>query len=214
MVGLFFIPHFAMQPRFDFQDFLPSGSEALATAEGIDSGVGGVAPLYVRVPLKQGVENVGDADFERIKTVHEIVEKHVGKGKVISAASFTHYADSGFSREQIFSAVGPFLKHRFVTEDNKQALITAFIPTMIRSADLRKLVEATDADLRVSGIKDAQVTGLNVLTAYASTDIIGSLRNGLTAAVIVNIFVIGFAFRSVRVALLAIIPNLLPILGS
>lgn len=214
MVGLFFIPHFAMQPRFDFQDFLPSGSEALATAEGIDSGVGGVAPLYVRVPLKQGVENVGDDDFERIKTVHEIVEKHVGKGKVISAASFTHYADSGFSREQIFSAVGPFLKHRFVTEDNKQALITAFIPTMIRSADLRILVEATDAELRASGIEDAQVTGLNVLTAYASTDIIGSLRNGLTAAVIVNIFVIGFAFRSVRIAILAIIPNLLPILGT
>jgi hypothetical protein len=214
LVALFFLPHFAMEPRFDFQDFLPSNSQALETAEGIDNGVGGVAPLYVRVPLTQGVENVGDEDFERIKKVHEIVEKHAGQGKVISAASFTHYADSGFSREQIFSAVGPFLKHRFVTEDNKQALVTAFIPTMIRSGDLRQLVEAADAELKASGIKDAQVTGLNVLTAYASTDIIGNLRNGLSAAVVINIILIGFAFRSVRVGLLAIIPNLLPILGT
>ena len=214
MVAVFFIPHFAMQPRFDFQDFLPSGSQALETAEGIDSGVGGVAPLYVRVPLTEGVENVGDADFERIKKVHEIVESHVGKGKVISAASFTHYADSGFTREQIFSAVGPFLKQRFVTNDNKQAMVTAFIPTMMRSAEMRELVEATDADLAASGIEDAQVSGLNVLTSFASTDIIASLRNGLSAAVIVNIFVIGFAFRSWRIALIAVVPNLLPILGT
>ncbi|MBU1174000.1 MAG: MMPL family transporter [Alphaproteobacteria bacterium] len=214
LVVFMLVPHFLLQPRFDFQDFLPSNSEALQTAEGIDSGVGGVAPLYIRVPLKQGVENVGDEDFERIKKVHEIVESHVGKGKVISAASFTHYADSGFTREQIFSAVGPFLKRRFVTDDNKQAMVTAFIPTMMRSADLRAMVDATDAELRAAGIGDAQVSGLNVLTSYASTDIIGNLRNGLMIAIVVNLFVIGFAFRSVRIGLVAFIPNVLPILGT
>ncbi len=214
LVVLFFLPHFAMQPRFDFQDFLPRGSQALATAEGIDAGVGGVAPLYVRVPLKDGVENVGDADFERIRKVHEIVESHVGTGKVISAASFSHYAESGFTREQIFSAVGPFLKHRFVTEDNKQALITAFVPTMMRSAELHELVDSIDSDLQAAGFDDVYSSGLSILTSFASTDIITSLRNGLSIAIVVNIFIIGLAFRSLRVALLAIVPNLLPILGT
>lgn len=214
IVALSFIPHFAMQPRFDFQDFLPNDSDALETAEGIDSGVGGVAPLYIRVPLKEGVENVGDADFERIKKVHEIVESHVGEKKAISAASFTHYSDSGFTREQIFSAVGPFLKRRFVTDDNTQALVTAFIPTMVRSSEMRELVSGIDADLAAAGIGDAQVAGLHVLTTYASTDIIGSLRNGLMLAVFVNLFVIGLAFRSWRIALVSFIPNILPILGT
>ena len=214
LVALALIPHFILQPRFDFQDFLPSDSEALDTAEGIDEGVGGVAPLYIRVPLKQGVENVGDEDFERIKTVQDIVEKHVGKNKAISAASFTHYADSGFTREQIFSAVGPFLKRRFVTDDNTQALVTAFIPTMIRSSEMRKTVEGIDADLAAAGIDDAQVAGLQVLTTFASTDIIGNLRNGLFIAVLVNLFVIGFAFRSAKIALFAFIPNIMPILGT
>ena len=46
-------------------------------AEQIDAGVGGVAPLYVSVPLKQGMADVGDEDFATVTRVHEIVEKHL-----------------------------------------------------------------------------------------------------------------------------------------
>src|SRR5690606_24327759 len=112
---LLVIPYFLIQPRFSFEDVMASDSNALTAAEEIDAGVGGVAPLYVRVPLLEGVADVGDADFERILTVHRILEKHLGENKVISAAAFQHYSDSGFSREEIFNAVGPFLKRRFVT---------------------------------------------------------------------------------------------------
>ena len=68
--------------------------------------MGGVAPLYVSVPLKQGIADVGDEDFKTVQVVHDIVEKYLGDNKVISAAAFTHYQESGFTREQIFSAVG------------------------------------------------------------------------------------------------------------
>lgn len=207
-------PHFVMKPHFDFQDFLPNNSKAMATAEGIDDGVGGIAPIYVRVPLKDAVQNVTDSDFAAIEKVHAILESTIGAGKVISAASFSHYSNSGFSRDQIFNAVGPFLMHRFITVDNKEALITGFVPTVLRSEQLREIVQKTDAALASAGIADAQVAGFNVLTAFASTDIIGSLRTGLTAAILINIAVIGFAFRSWRVALLSVIPNFLPILGT
>ena len=116
------------------------------------------------------------------RSVHEIVESHVGEKKAISAASFTHYSDSGFTREQIFSAVGPFLKRRFVTDDNTQALVTAFIPTMVRSSEMRRTgLMASTPISPPPALGDAQVAGLHVLTTYASTDIIGSLRNGLDA---------------------------------
>ncbi len=213
MAGLFY-PHFAMQPRFDFQDFLPKDSEALATAEGIDDGVGGVAPIYIQVPLKDGVENVTDGDFLTIQKVHRILENNIGQGKVISAASFSHYSDSGFSREQIFKAVGPFLKQRFVTDDGSRALITGFLPTVLKSERLREIVHNTDAELAAAGIEGAEVAGFNVLTSFASTDIIASLRNGLSIAVLVNIVIIGLAFRSWRIALVSIVPNFLPILGT
>ncbi len=213
MIALIF-PHFALEPRFDFKDFLPDSSKAINTAKGIDKGVGGVAPIYIKVPLKGGLENVTDEDFLTIQKVHQILEEKIGKGKVISAASFTAYQELGFSRERIFKAVGPFLKRRFVTDDGKQALVTGFLPTLLESEKIRQIVKETDKALEEASIEGAKVSGFNVLSAFASTEIIRNLRNGLVVAVFANIIIIGLAFQSWRIALVSVIPNFLPILGT
>ncbi len=213
VTGLLLIPYFLIQPHFSFEDFMTKGSSALTAAESIDQGVGGVAPLYVSVPLKQGLADVGDEDFETVKKVHEIVEKHLGKNKVISAAAFTHYAESGFTREEIFNAVGD-LKRRFVTDDGSKALVTGFMPTIISSEDLIKLKEGIEADLKTAGIAGTEVGGFRIMTTYATDNIVRGLQLDLTISVIVNLFLIGFAFRSLRVATATAIPNLFPILGT
>ncbi|HHB83715.1 MAG TPA: hypothetical protein ENK61_09650, partial [Devosia sp.] len=79
-----FYPHFSLEPRFSFQDFLPAESNSLVVAQQIDQGVGGVSPIYISFPLQEGVESVGDADYEKIQAVHNILEANLGKGKVIS----------------------------------------------------------------------------------------------------------------------------------
>lgn len=211
---VFVIPYFLIQPRFSFEDVMASDSTALTAAENIDAGVGGVAPLYVRVPMKEGVANVGDTDFQRILTVHEIIEKHLGENKVISAAAFKHYSDSGFTREEIFNAVGPFLKRRFVTDDNTQALVTGFMPTVLPSDEVRELVASVRADILEAGITDAEVGGFRILTTFATDTIVRNLQLALTISVVVNLFIIGFAFQSWRIAIASIVPNLLPILGT
>lgn len=209
-----FIPYALIKPHFSFEDFMAKDSSALTAAEEIDQGVGGVAPLYIRVPLKQGVANVGDADFERIRTVHEILEGQLGQNKVISAASFKHYSESGFSREDIFNAVGPFLKRRFVTDDGKQALVTGFMPTIIDSEALKQFVDVTNAQLQAAGIEDAEIGGFRILTTFATDNIVRGLQLDLTISVLVNLFLIGFAFQSLRVATATAIPNLFPVLGT
>jgi predicted RND superfamily exporter protein len=211
---LLFIPYSLIQPRFSFEDVMAKNSNALTAAEQIDQGVGGVAPLYVSLPLTQGVQDVGDADFERIKTVHEILEKHLGQNKVISAASFQHYADAGFTRDEIFNAVGPFMKRRFVTDDNTQALVTGFMPTVIDSNALKQLDADIKSDLAAAGINDAEVGGFRMLTTFATDNIVRGLQIDLTASVFVNLFLIGFAFMSWRVALASAVPNLFPVLGT
>jgi len=214
VVGLMVIPHFILQPKFSFEDFLPKNSEALATAKGIDAGVGGVAPIYVRVPLDDNDPNLTDADFDKVKRVHDIVEADVGKGKVISGASLFQYSNSGFTRQEIFNAVGPFLKRRFVTDDGTQALVTAFLPTIMGSDELRTLVGKLETDLKSAGLGEAEIAGYRLMTTFASTGIISSIRNSLMAAIFLNIFLIGIAFRSARVGLVSVIPNLLPILAT
>lgn len=210
---LLLIPYFLIQPRFSFEDFMAKNSTALTAAEEIDAGVGGVAPLYISVPLKEGIADVGDADFETVKTVHQIAEKYLGKNKVISAAAFTHYAESGFTREQIFNAVGD-LRKRFVTEDGMKALVTGFMPTIIDSGELVQLKEGIEADIRAAGIEGAEVGGFRVMTTYATDSIVRGLQLDLTISVVVNLFLIGWAFMSLRVAVATAIPNLFPILGT
>lgn len=211
---LFLIPYFLIEPRFSFEDVMTQDSSALTAAEQIDAGVGGVAPLYVQLPLLEGVANVGDGDFERIRAVHEILEKHLGENKVISAAAFQHYSESGFTREEIFNAVGTFLKRRFVTDDNTRALVTGFMPTIIASNELRTLVASIEADIRDAGIENAEVGGFRVLTTFATDTIVRNLQLALTGSIILNLFIIGFAFGSWRIAAVSVIPNLFPILGT
>src|SRR5690606_15761933 len=188
-----------IEPRFSFEDFMSKGSQALTAAESIDAGVGGVAPIYISVPLDEGNPDIGDKDFDKIKRVHEIVEKHLGKNKVISAAAFTHYQEAGFSRDQIFTAVSD-LKARFVTPGGDKALITGFMPLIISSEDLVRLKDSIQADLAAAGIEGAEVGGFRVMTTYATDDIVENLQFDLTFSVLVNLFLIGFAFRSFRVA--------------
>src|SRR5690606_14369384 len=59
-----------------------------------------------------------------------------------------------------------------------------------------------------------EVGGFRILTTFATDTIVRNLQLALTVSVIVNIFIIGFAFQSLRIALASIVPNLLPILGT
>ena len=210
---LLLIPYALIQPRFSFEDFLAKDSTALSAAAEIDDGVGGVAPLYVRVPLLGNDPNIGAVDFEKVLAVHQILETHLGVNKVISAASLTDYTEGGFSREEVFDSVGPFMRKRFVTDDGSQALVTGFMPTIIDSDVLKTLVEDLNADMQEAGIHDAEIGGFRILTTFATDDIVSSLQLDLTLSVIINIALIGFAFQSFRVALASAIPNLFPILG-
>ena len=168
----------------------------------------------MRVPLLEGVADVGDTDFERIRAVHAVMEEHLGQNKVISAASFQHYSDSGFTREEIFDAVGPFMKRRFVTDDNTEALVTGFMPTIIASNELKDLVANVREDLQAAGIAGAEIGGFRVLTTFATDNIVRNLQLAFTGSVLFNLFVIGFAFMSWRIAVASIVPNLFPVLGT
>jgi predicted RND superfamily exporter protein len=213
VTGLMLIPYSLIQPHFSFEDMMSKGSSALEAAESIDKGVGGVAPIYIAIPLDEANPDVGDKDFDKIKKVHEIAEQHLGKNKVISAAAFTHYQESGFTRDQIFNAVGD-LRSRFVNPDGTKALITGFMPLIISSNELVALKEGMERDIEAAGITGAEVGGFRVMTTYATDNIVRGLQLDLTISVVVNLFLIGFAFMSLRVAVATAIPNLFPILGT
>lgn len=214
VTALLFIPYLAIQPHFSFEEIVAKNSTALTAAAAIDDGVGGVAPLYVRLPLAEATPGLADSDYARLKIVQAIMEKRLGTGKVISVASFENYAGAGFGRVELLDAVGPFLKRRFVSDDGRQALITGFMPTIVDSATLKQTVHDLRADLDAAGFQEAEIGGFRVLTTFATDNIVRSLQLDFTLSVVVNLFLIGFAFASIRVAFATAIPNLFPVLGT
>ena len=194
VTGLLLIPYGLIQPHFSFEDIMSKGSAALTAAETIDKGVGGVAPLYISIPLDQPDPNVSDADFAKIQQVQGIVEKRLN-GKAISVAAFTQYEAAGFDRAQVLDSVGD-LRSRFVNEDGSRALITGFMPLIIGSEELKALKEGIESDIQAAGITGAEVGGFRVMTTYATDNIVRGLQIDLTASVLINLFLIGFAFRS------------------
>jgi uncharacterized protein len=212
VTGLFLIPYSIIQPHFTFEDMLSKGSAALTAAETIDQGVGGVAPIYVSIPLDQPDPDISDPDFEKLKRVQAIVENRLN-GKAISAAAFTNYEAAGLDRQQILESTGD-LRTRFVNEDGSRALITGFMPLIIGSDELKALKEGIEGDIKAAGVDGAEVGGFRIMTTYATDNIVRGLQLDLTASVLVNLFLIGFAFRSLRVAVATAIPNLFPVLGT
>jgi hypothetical protein len=95
-----------------------------------------------------------------------------------------------------------------------QALLPGFRPTVLSSNEIDNLAEAIGADLRAAGIEGAKVGGFRILTTSGTETIVRGLQMDLTLSVLVNLFLIGLAFRSWRVSLATAIPNLFPILGT
>jgi len=84
---------------------------------------------------------------------------------------------------------------------------------MLESDGLKRLVTDVRADLATQGI-NAEVGGLNTLTAFGTDDIVRNLQIALPASVFANLFIIGIAFRSWKIALVSALPNVFPILGT
>jgi predicted RND superfamily exporter protein len=97
------------------------------------------------------------------------------------------------------------------------------MPTIMESDDLKQLVSDIESDLTAAGIHvkqegepadGAEIGGLNILTTFGTDQIVSGLQLDLTLSVLINLFLIGFAFKSFRVACATAIPNLFPILGT
>ena len=109
------------------------------------------------------------------------------------------------------------LLYRFVNEKSNAAIITGRVPD-IDAKDTLPILKGIEDELHKKlpeGHKmNIRVTGLSSVSAIQSSTMINQLNRGLAAAVLMVIILIGFAFRSREVALLSIVPNLLPIAAA
>ncbi len=221
-----------VEPDYRYRENLPESSVAYQAADTLDRELGGASVLQIWIRMGA----VFAADDPRLATalgrVHEVLgEQSIGLG--VGETSF----GAPFSLLSILDAVGagpggrnpdrqglaelldevpPEWLARLHTGRGDELLVHARMPD-VGARYLAPALERLQADLEhlapEIGAQKIEVTGIAALTAVASPRLIGELLESLLMAGVVVFLLLALGLRSLRLALLAAIPNVLPLIA-
>jgi predicted RND superfamily exporter protein len=208
-----------LPPRYRLADQVPDREQAVAASEQLDAKLTGANPLHVMIDYPEG-KTLYDPDVLKvIGDVHSIVESQSGVGNVWSIETLRRWLaktqeDTPDKLKEYVSILPDYLTKRFIDEPDNSVVVTGRIPD-IDVSDLLPVIEKLDGKLNV--VRDAHpdyrivVTGLSAIAARNSATMIGKLNAGLTTEIVFICIFLGFAFRSVMVAIVTVLPTLFPV---
>jgi predicted RND superfamily exporter protein len=212
-----------LDPRYRLADQVPDREQAVAASERLDAKLTGANPLHILVDLPAGQPLFAPATLDVIERVHDIVEKQAGVGNVWSVETLRRWLreKAGINDiavlQQYVGVLPEHLTRRFISAKEDGVVVTGRIPD-VDSSQLLPVIEKLDKALDDVRAKSPgytiSVTGLSAIAARNSASMIGQLNNGLTVEMIFVAALIGIAFRSFFVMIVAILPGLFPIVVS
>jgi hypothetical protein len=193
----------------------------------IDRHLGGTTPLDLVYTIPEA-QRAGDlvltADaVQGLQRIHDRLERHEAVGKVLSVTSFTALArrlndDRPLTETELTAA------YRLIPEDERNELIGGFFAPDLQQVrfsarikdttpglDRSALLNDIRADLEALGISAHEYQLTNLAVLYE--DILSQLFTGQVSTVVVVLAALTVAFwasfGSLRVALIALVPNVL-----
>lgn len=219
---LFGAAHLALQPRYRLADQVPDREQALDATAKLDKKLTGANPVHVMVQWPKDRSLYDNETLDVIGAAQTVLEKQAGLGNVWSLDSLRRWlAEAGdTSIEAVKKYVGLLPEHltrRFISADEKAALVTARLPDVDASA-IVPVVDKIDGALEPLRKAHPQyqiwVTGLPVIAARNSASMIQQLNAGLPVQVAVVAILVGLAFKSLFMGGLSLLPALFPIVTA
>ena len=212
-----------LQPRYRLADQVPDKDQAVSASKRLDKELTGANPIDVLVEFPPGASLYDKATLDTLSQVHNTIEQAAGVGNVWSVETLRRWLAEKMGMSDVatlktyIDVLPKFLTRRFVAEDQKSVLISGRIPDNDAS-DLAPVVDKLDAALDVARKAHPgytiSVTGLAVIAARNSAEMIGRLNQGLTIEIVFVAAFIGLAFRSPLVMLASIMPGIFPVLAA
>lgn len=214
--------HLQLEPRYRLSDQIPQDREAMMGAERLDDKLTGAQPVHIMVRWDDG-KSLFDKDvLAAISGAHGVMDRQEKVGNVWSLDTLNRWLmRSGQDAEQYLEPyidmLPDHLTSRFINPDKNAALVTGRIVNLDASETV-PIVRALSDDL--NELRQAypdmsfEVTGLPVVAALQSDNMIRQLNDGLLIAIVLVVIMIGVAFRSLSIAAISIAPNLFPLVAS
>jgi uncharacterized protein len=204
-----------LEPDIRFTESLPEKSETRLVIEQCDQKFGGSLPMHVVVEWPERL-NVASPELFRVL------------GEIHAELKSTGYTAEPFSIGSIaaaLSTLGPWKREfellpssatkRIVRTDLRRLLVTAKVPDA-GAAPLEPAFQQIEKKLMQLEEQhpgfSMHLTGTSVVAARNVNFLISDLARSLSATAAIVILIMAFAFRSLTLGLLAIIPNLMPLL--
>jgi predicted RND superfamily exporter protein len=212
-----------LDPRYRLADQVPDREQAVAASGRLDAKLTGANPIHILVELPAGKSLYDPSTLEAIAVVHDVVEKQAGVGNVWSIETLRRWLkekagidDIGVLKSYV-EVLPEHLTRRFISLKEDAVVVTGRIPD-IDASQLLPVIEKLDGALRAVRAKypdySISVTGLSAIAARNSANMIGALNDGLVVEMIFVAALIGIAFRSFFVMVVAFLPGLFPIVVS
>jgi predicted RND superfamily exporter protein len=219
---VFGIGHSQIRPYYTFLDNVPPRAESVMALEVLESKLGGAHEIYLPVPISGTGEGLSGADIARINQYHRAIETALAPRPVVSLATAARWFSPGDPEQsaepivKLLDQIPQRARRRLLSDDMKTALISVRIPDngSVNMLALVGRLEDAIAGLPAGSASPPRATGLSVMSAKTGEWMIGRLNYSLLAAVVMSIFVVCLAFRSWTTGLLALVPNILPILSA
>jgi len=214
--------HLQLEPRYRLSDQIPQDREAMAGSDRLDAKLTGVQPIHIMVRWTDGRKLFDETVLAAIGDAHGIMDGQADIGNVWSLDTMNRWLmrsgeDARQYLEPYIDMLPEHLTRRFINPGENAALVTGRIVNL-DAADTVPIVRALDQDL--DGLRKAypelsfEVTGLPVVAALQSDNMIRQLNSGLLIAIVLVVAMIGVAFRSVTMMAISIAPNLFPLVAT
>ncbi len=212
-----------LHARYRLADQVPDKQQAVAASHRLDAKLTGSNPINVLIDLPKGASIYDPDSLAVLAEVHTILEKQPGVGNVWSLDTLRRWLAEKLGKTDVATLkqyVGYLPEHlvqRFLAKNGDATVVSGYVPDIDASKllpiidDLEKSLNAVRAAHPAFRIS---VTGLSVIAARNSANMIERLNQALTIEIVFVAAFIGLAFRSLIVMLAAILPAIFPILAS
>ena len=205
------------EPSYQFRENLPRDNDAYRAIEKIDRELSGTNEVKILVEWPQSTDL--KTILHGVRAAHKVLAADQKIKAVWSIDSLSQYIDpegDAASRDiQHRLAESPEeIVKRLIVPHEQMALISGFLESGI-SSQMNTFV--TSLESRLDLIRTSfptlsfSLTGFSIMSARLSEEMINELRLGLLGAVVLIVLLIGVGFRSIRLALYSLPPNLFPL---
>ncbi|MBX3531533.1 MAG: MMPL family transporter [Rhizobiaceae bacterium] len=207
------VGHYEVTEEHQMTRQLPTDSESARGERLALDLFGGVAPIYLVVPVPEGMSWSDGAALDRLAEAEAVFGEALGEDQVFSLARIRKAGMTPEKMKETLADAPDNLRGRFLSGDLTRYLVSGSAPFGMKGPDAVALADGVVKRLDEKGIRGTEVTGYPILLAIEIPAIVQALRLSLVMAIVLGVGVIALASRAPLVSIAAFLPNLIPVLA-